>query len=187
MKFPKPKPCNFNLCKDDIKMLEFFNFLSEITNYLVTKKNTENELIINFIEAIENYHYYYWEKIQSQDYKQLVVDYVFWESREFYRRKVKEFAFCEIDGYEFVYPVLNKIYYDREVGAELIKNYEKQKTMKLNPKQFRFSKILVGLLLPLEGFNDEPDLDSSPFTEEYLREGIKLALIELEKYFEELN
>jgi Fe-S-cluster formation regulator IscX/YfhJ len=45
-------------------------------------------------------------------------------------------------------------------------------------------KIILNLILPLEAFDDEPEEGGENyFTEEILREGVKLALIDMEKYF----
>ena len=77
------------------------------------------------------------------------------------------------------------IYHSQALRAQsLEEDFHRQVTIELDSKSFQFSKILLNLQLPIEAFDDEPEDDISfYFTEEKLREGVKLALIDMEKYF----
>lgn len=63
-------------------------------------------------------------------------------------------------------------------------DFQRQETIKLDSKSFQFSKILLNLQLAVQAFDDEPEENtSSYFPEEKLREGVQLALLDMENYF----
>lgn len=75
---------------------------------------------------------------------------------------------------------------DKKEAQSLEEDFQSQLTLELDSKSFQFSKIILNLQLPIEAFDDEPEEDDENyFTEEKLREGVKLALIDMEKYFKD--
>ena len=166
--------------KESIESLEFFYCLAEVVNDLKIKYGKSNNiLIVNFMKLLE------WCRSclfsQIQDYGQSLTDYVFWQSREFYLESMQKFVAGELNGSEFVDRVLYSILSDRKEAQSLEEDFHRQVTIDLDSKSFRFSEILVNLQLPLEAFDNEPE--ENIFTEEQLREGVKLALMDMEKYF----
>jgi hypothetical protein len=62
----------------------------------------------------------------------------------------------------------------------LIKDFEKQSTLELNPKIFQFSKTIGDFELVLEGFIPEP---TTNLTEDELRQIVNNVLPKVQKYF----
>lgn len=166
--------------KESIELLEFFYCLAEVVNYLQSKYGKSNNiLIVNFIKFLE------WccscLSSQVEDYAQSLTDYIFWQSREFYLESMRKFVSGELSGSEFVDRVLYPILSDKKKAQSLEEDFHRQVTIELDSKSFGFSKILLNLQLPVEGFDEDPE--ESFFTEEELREGVQLALLDMENYF----
>ena len=115
-----------------------------------------------------------------------MIDSVFWESWEFYREIMIKFVAGELNGSEFVDQTLYSILSDKKEAQSLEEDFQRQITLELDSKSFQFLKIILNLQLPVEAFDDEPEEDDENyFTEEKLREGVKLVLIAMEKYFKD--
>jgi hypothetical protein len=94
---------------------------------------------------------------------------------------MRKFVSGELSGSEFVDRVLYPILSDKKEAQSLEEDFHRQVTIELDSKSFGFSKILLNLQLPVEGFDEDPE--ESFFTEEELREGVQLALLDMENYF----
>lgn len=169
--------------KESIESLEFFYCLAEVVSYLrINYGKSKNILIVNFLKLLECYSS--WQLSQVDDYAQSLTDYIFWQSWEFYLESLRKFIAGELSDSEFIDRVLYPILSNKKEAQDLEEDFRQQVTIELDPKSFQFSKILLNLQLLLEAFDDEPEEDDSDyFTEEELREGIKLALRDMEKYF----
>ena len=66
-------------------------------------------------------------------------------------------------------------------AEELKEDFIRQTIIELEPKNFTFSTIILGLTPILEEFDQDPE--KSFFTKEEFREVIKNSLIKVEKYF----
>lgn len=101
---------------------------------------------------------------------------------------MQKFVAGELGGSEFVDQVLYSILSHQKEAQSLREDFHRQATIELDSKICQFSIIILSLQLPLEAFDDEPDdepEETNYFTEENLRKGIKLVLIEMEKYFKD--
>ena len=166
--------------KESIELLEFFYCISDVQSYLVTDYGkSKNILIVNFLNLLEWSSSWYFSQVKN--YCQSLTDYVFWQSRNFYLESLRKFVAGELNASEFVDRVLYPILSNKREADDLKREFYRQVNLDLDSKSFEFSKILLALILPLEGFDEEPE--ESFFTEEELREGVKLALKEMEKYF----
>ena len=171
--------------EESSELLEFFYCLAEVVNSLKIKyRKSNNILIVNFIKLLEWCRS--WLSTQVEDYAQSLTDYIFWQSRQFYLENMRKFVAGELSGSEFVDRVLYSILSDKKEAQSLEENFHDQLTLELDSKSFQFSKIILNLQLPIEAFDDEPEEDNGKyFTEEELREGVKFALIDMEKYFKD--
>ena len=176
--------------KEFIRSFEFFQCLTEVLNYLRTNYGqSKNTLILSLLQILGWCRDSEWNQIKN--YGHLLTDYVFWQSREFYFEKLQDFVDGELDSPEFVAQVLYVILSDKNEALDLEEafyqrkniNFYQKRNIDLDPKSFQFSEIILSLLLPLEGFDADPN--ESFFTEEELRKGVKLALKEIEKYFKD--
>lgn len=122
-----------------------------------------------------------WQYNQVRDYKQLLTDYPFWESRQYYRERMRNFVAYKLSIADFITEVLYPSLSNINETRELKENFRRQKNIELDPRSFGFSKIISGLTPILEGFDQNPE--ESFFTEEEFREIIKNSLIKVEKYF----
>ena len=164
-----------------IRSLEFFQCLSTVIKYVEINHASKNPLILDLLQILGRYRDSHWNQVK--DYGQLLTDSVFWQSRKFYLEKLQNFVAGKLDGPDFVAEILYKILSDKNEALSLEEDFSQQRTVDLDPKSFQFSKIILNLLLPIEGFDENPE--ESFFTEDELREGVKLALKELEKYFKD--
>lgn len=174
--------------KERIESLEFYDFLSNLSIFFITNyRGTKNSLILDFIEKFDRYRE--WETMLIRGYKQLLNDYSYWNSREFYRENMRKFAIGELSTSEFVWPVLEQLRTDHAEARDLVDDYYKQTKIELDPKSLDFSKIFRGLPAILETFEDDFLEDGEEKTidipEEDLRKGIESALVEIEKYFKD--
>ena len=166
--------------KEQIQSLEFFQCLTEVVNYLqINYGDNKNIAILGLLQVLVCYRDFQWSQIR--DYGQLLSDSIFWQSRKFYRKNMRKFVDGELDGSEFVSRVLYRILSEREDAQNLEEDFYRQRTIDLDPKSFQFSKIILNLVLPLEGFDEDPN--KSFFNEKELQDGIKIALKEMDKYF----
>jgi len=105
-------------------------------------------------------------------------------SSKFYLETMQKFVSQELSGEEFVTRIFFRILNDRKESSILEKDFQKQKRLELNPKIFQFSEIIDNLYLPLEAFDEEPEVgDSACLTEDQLRQVVKNVLPKVEKYF----
>lgn len=161
-----------------IESLEFFFFLKEIYFSLLEKNDSKNNQIQEFIDIIGKNYYYQSYKIQ--DYITSLRDYVFWESSEIYLENMKKFVSHESSAADFACTIYFLIQNDRKESEFLIKDFEKQSTLELNPKIFQFSKTISDFELILEGFIPET---TTNLTDHELRQIVSNVLPKIQKYF----
>ena len=161
-----------------IKSLEFFFFLEETYFSLLKNNNSKNIQIQEFIDLIGNN--YYWHDYKVQNYITSLRDYVFWESSEIYLDNMKKFVSHQCSGSDFACTVYFLIRKNKKESECLIKDFEKQSALELNPKTFQFSKIISDFEFVLEGFIPEPTIN---LTEDELRQIVKNVLPKVQKYF----
>ncbi len=140
-----------------IESLQFFFFLKEVYFSMLKKNDSKNNQIQEFIDIIGKN--YYWQSYKIQNYITSLRDYVFWEASEIYLENMKKFVSHESSVSDFactVYFLIFLIRNDTKESECLIKDFEKQATLELNPKIFQFSKIISDFELLLEGFIPEP-------------------------------
>jgi len=140
--------------------------------------NSKNNQIQEFIDIIGKNYYYQSYKIQN--YITSLRDYIFWQSSEIYLENMKKFVSHECSASDFACTVYFLIRNDIKESECLIKDFEKQLTLELNPKIFQFSKTISDFELVLEGFIPEP---TTNLTEDELRQIVKNVLPKVQKYF----
>ena len=163
-----------------IEALQFSYFLFEAHNYLNRKyPRSKNTLINSSLKVLD------WcrscQYNQVEDYMQLLTDYPFWESRQYYRERMRKFVAYDLSTIDFVAEVLYPSLSNMNEARDLQEDYRRQANIELDPKSFGFSKIISGLIPFLEGFDEDPE--ESFLTEKEFREIIQNSLIKLEKYF----
>lgn len=170
-----------------IESLEFFSFISKIYFSLVKENDSENPQIEAFIDVIGKD--YYWQSFKNRNYIRSLKDYVFWQSGKIYLENMKKFVAQECSTTDFAATVYFLIRSDRKNSECLIKDFEKQARLELNPKTFQFSKIISDFEFILEDFAlrealNLTDDDGLPdLTDDELRQIVKKVLPEVEKYF----
>lgn len=136
-------------------MLKFFYCISDVQSYLVTDYGkSKNILIVNFLNLLELSSSWYFSQVKN--YCQSLIDYVFWQSRDFYFESLRKFVAGELNASEFVNRVLYPILSNKREADDLKREFSRQVNLDLDSKSFEFSKILLALILPLEGFDEEP-------------------------------
>jgi hypothetical protein len=93
---------------------------------------------------------------------------------------MKKFVSHECSAADFACTIYFLIRNDIKESECLIKDFEKQATLELNPKIFQFSKIISDFELVLEGFIPEP---TTNITEDELRQIVNNVLPKIKKYF----
>jgi len=171
--------------KESIQSLEFFFFLHDFYFHLLEKTektNSKNSAMNEFVDAIKSY--YDWQFYKIHNYSASLMDYVFWQYREFYLEQMQKFVSHELTGREFVDHFYFKLLNDRDESNLLKKDFKKQERLELTPKSYQFSKIIDDFYFALEAFDGEPEPgDSSFLTEDQLRQIVKDVLPRVEKYF----
>ena len=162
-----------------IESLEFSSFLYEINISLTIKSCKTNNRSIKFFLKVLSW-WRDWEFDQVRYYKQLLVDYYYWESRKYYFQQIKKFVSNELSIAEFIAEGLYPSLSNKREASDLIEDFQRQAKIDLDPKSFGFSKIISDLIPVLEGYNENPE--ESFFTEQEFREIIENAAIKLEKY-----
>ena len=166
-----------------IESLQFSYFLYDAHNYLNTKYSnylrSKNRLIKSFLKVLDWCRD--WQYNQVKDYQQLLTDYFFWESRQYYRERMRKFVAHELSTRDFVAEVLYPSLSDTREARDLKADFRRQAKIELDPKSFGFSNIISGLIPFLEGFDEDPE--ESFITEEEFREIIQNSLMKVEKYF----
>ena len=168
--FPKSR-------KQLIESLEFASFLYEINISLEIKYSKRNNPSIKFFLKVVNW-WRDWEFGQVKEYKQLLFDYPYWESRQYYCQRIKKFVSNELSILDFISEVLYPSLSNKREAFDLIEDFQRQASIDLDPKSFGFSKIISDLTPVLEGFDEDPE--ESFFTEEEFREIIQNVSIQLE-------
>ena len=170
--------------EDLIQSLQFFYFLSEIRMKFESKySRTKNPLIESFLKLLK--WFWSWQQHQVKDYAQLLRDYPFWISRDYYREKFRKFIADELSALDFTAEIIYGIRSDTRKARDLREDFRLQATIKLDPKSLGFSKSLLGLTPILEGFDEDPD--QSFLTEEEFGNVIQNVWVKLEKYFSPQN
>jgi hypothetical protein len=164
-----------------IELLEHYFFVDE-TYFLLLKKNkSENIMIQEFLDSLNNHPY--WELRKVKDYLITLHDYLFWESREISLESMENFVAQRWTASEFYNAVYYTLLSDRRESNILEKDFNKQESLELNPEIFRFSKVIKSLTDVLDTFSDDPDWDLPSLTEDQLREVVKEVLPKVRKYF----
>ena len=164
-----------------IELLQYYFFVDE-TYFLLLKKNTsENILIQEFLESLNNHRY--WQLRKVKDYLVTLHDYIFWQSKEIYLKSMENFVARKWNGSEFVSTVYSILLSDKRKSRILETEFEKQETLELNPEIFQFSKVIKNLEDDLEAFSEEPDPELPYLTKDQLREIVKDHLPKVRKYF----
>jgi hypothetical protein len=162
-----------------IESLEFSSFLYEINISLEIKYRKTNNRSIKFFFKVVNW-WRDWEFDQVREYTELLSDYPYWESRQYYCQRIQKFVSNELSIADFIFEVLYPSLSNKEEAFDLIEDFQRQASIDLDPKSFEFSKIISDLTPVLEGFDE--DQEESFFTEKEFREIIENAAIKLEKY-----
>lgn len=158
--------------------MEFSYFLYEINISLQIKYRKTNNRLINFFLKVVNW----WQDCefdQIKEYKQLLFEYSYWKSRQYYCQRIQKFVFNELSIADFIYKVFYSSLSNKEEAFDLIEDFQRQTNIDLNSKSFGFSKIISDLRPILEGFDENQE--ESFFTEKEFREIIENAAIKLEK------
>ena len=163
-----------------IESLEFSYFLFEAHSHLKRKyPRSKNPLIKSSLKVLDWCRSCQYDQIK--DYQQLLTDYPFWESRQYYLERMQKFVAYELSTMDFVTEVLYPSLSNTNEAWELKEDFRRQANIELDPKSFGFSKIISGLTPILEGFDEDPE--ESFLTEEEFREVIQNSLMKVEKYF----
>ena len=93
---------------------------------------------------------------------------------------MKKFFSHECSGGDFACTVYFLIRNDIDKSECLIKDFEKQSTLELNPKIFQFSKIISDFEFVLEGFLPEKSIN---LTKDELKQIVNKVLSKVQKYF----
>lgn len=176
---------------ESIESLQFYYFIKKVFRPLLSQyRNSSNSLILDFLKELEAL--YAWEYRKIEGYLQALQDSVFWESREFYRHTMVKFVNGEFTVLEFSQEFFNRLLIDQDKANDLVKDFKKQADIELNPKSFQFSNIILSFEIMLEVYPNEmedfetkdqvPENDLS-FKEDLIREEVKIALEEVNKYF----
>ena len=162
-----------------IESLEFASFLYEITISLkIDYRKTNNQSIKFFLKVLSWWRD--WEFKQVSEYQQLLVDYSYWKSRQYYSHKIQKFVVGELSISDFIPEMLYPSLSDKKEASDLLKDFQRQSSIYLDPKSFGFSKIISDLTPVLEGFNQDPE--ESFFTEKEFRDIMEAAAFKLKKY-----
>ena len=162
-----------------IESLEFASFLYDITISLeISYCKTNNQSIKFFLKVISWWRD--WEFKQVSEYQQLLIDYPYWQSRQYYSQKIQEFVGGELSISDFIPEILYPSLSNKKEASDLIEDFQRQSRIDLDPKSFGFSKIISDLTPVLEGYDEDPE--ESFFTEKEFREIIEAASIKLKKY-----
>lgn len=177
--------------KKYIESIEFFYFLDELFFSLLGEYGkSSNPLIIDFLKVIKGF--YSGESKKISDYSQALTDFVFWNSKEFYYESMQKFVVGELNGLEFAQEFSDRLLAEKAKSNILHKDFKKQADIELNSKSFQFSKIILDFELILEVYQNEMEeleignqlcKNDLSFTEDSLKEGVKRALRELDRYF----
>ena len=162
-----------------IDSLEFSSFLYEISIPLRIKYRTTNNRSINFFFKVVNW-WRDWEFDQVREYEQLLFDYPYWESRQYYCQRIQKFVSNELSIADFISEVLYPSLSNKREAFDLREDFQRQASIELDPKSLGFSKVISGLIPILEGFDEDPE--ESFFTEKEFREIIENVAIEIQKY-----
>ena len=162
-----------------IESLEFSSFLYDITISLEIQYRKTNNRSIKFFFKVVNW-WRDWEFDQVREYQELLFDYPYWESRQYYCQRIQKFVSNELSIADFISEVLYPSLSNRNEAFDLIEDFQRQASIELDPKSFGFSKIISDLTPVLESFDE--DQEESFFTEKEFREIIENAAIKLEKY-----
>lgn len=162
-----------------IESLEFSFFLYDISISLAIKyRNTNNRSIKFFLKVVSWWRD--WKIDEVSEYNQLLSDYPYWESRQYYCQRIQKFVSNELSIPDFIGEVLYQSLSNKRDAYDLIEDFQRQASIELDPKSFGFSKIISDLTSVLEGFDE--DQEESFFTEKEFHEIIENAAIKLEKY-----
>ena len=124
-----------------IESLEFASFLYEITISLgIDYRKTNNQSIKFFLKVVSWWRD--WEFKQVSEYQQLLVDYSYWKSRQYYSQKIQKFVGGELSISDFIPEMLYPSLSDKKEASDLLKDFQRQSSIYLDPKiqnYFRFN------------------------------------------------
>ena len=162
-----------------IESLEFAYFLYDITiSFGIDYRKTKNQSIKFFLKVVSWWRD--WEFKQIKEYTQLLTDYPYWKSREYYSQKIQKFVSGELSISDFIPQILYPSLSNKKEASNLKEDFQRQFSINLDPKSFGFSEIISGLTPVLAGFDEDPQ--ESFFTEKEFREIIEAAALKLKEY-----
>ena len=88
-----------------IESLEFSSFLYDISISLAIKYPNTNNLSIKFFFKVVSW-WRDWKIDEVSEYKQLLSDYPYWESRQYYCQRIQKFVSNELSIPDFIGEVL---------------------------------------------------------------------------------
>jgi hypothetical protein len=162
-----------------IESLELSSFLYDISISLEIKYSKRNNPSIKFFLKVVSW-WRDWEFGQVEEYEELLFDYPYWESRQYYCQRIQKFVSNELSILDFIPEVLYPSLSNKREAFDLIEDFQRQANIDLDPKSFGFSKIISDLTPVLEGFDE--NVEESFFTEKEFRKIIENLSIKLKKY-----
>ena len=105
---------------------------------------------------------------------------------------MQKFVVGELNALEFAQEFSDRLLAEKAESNILLEDFQKQADIELNPKSFQFSKIILDFELVLEVYQNEMEElevgdqlseNDFSFTEDSLKEGVRRALEEVNKYF----
>ena len=133
-----------------------------------------------------------WKSKKIGAYGQALTDFVFWKSKEFYRETMQKFVVGELNALEFAQEFSDRLLAEKAELNILLEDFQKQADIELNPKSSSKSKIILDFELLLEVYQDEMEQlelgdqfseNDLSFTENSIKEGVRRALEEINRYF----
>lgn len=166
-----------------IESLKFSLFLKELCLHLTKNNDGENSLINEFIRIIENI--YTCESYKTKYYETAIRDHVFLKSKHLYIKKIKKFLDHKCSASQFGESFFYEILLSRRESEILLRDYKKQRDIKLDPINYGFSQMISNSDLFLEGYVKELDFSipgSKILTENELYKTVENLLSKIENY-----
>ena len=174
-----------------IESLEFFYFLQKLVVSLRgTYGKSTNPLILSFLKVLEEF--YSWESRKNYPYIRALTDQVFWRrSGNFYRQAMLKLIDGEFNALEFAEEFSDRLLADRKQANDLLKDFEEQAKIELNPNIYEFSKIILNFELMLEVYQNEAENFETgelseqdlSFTPDSILKGVQHELKKINQYF----
>lgn len=123
-----------------IEALQFSYFLFEAHSHLKREyPRSKNPLINSSLKVLDWCRSCQYDQVK--DYKQLLKDYPFWESRQYYRERMRKLVADELSTMDFAGEVLHPSLSDTNEALELQEDFRRQATIELDPKILDFLRL----------------------------------------------